>query len=219
MIPGRPARRRRRGKHTPPGVVTVSEGFPVTPVDQLPTQPAMPPTGRPAYSFTGRSVKSVRETLCVAMTAVQHGGHDPRDVHVPILQEFVDELDVLRPLGPDGVHGTGERCTPWCGCERRFGREATPVESILLDALKIQRTLDDTANQPDAYSLRLELIGRLTGLRTALCHLHGWEPELHADKEGKADDLVQEFWRTHPGPDDACSPGWHFTPHVGCVLR
>ena len=66
------------------------------------------------------TVKMLRETLCVAQLAVGHIGGDRTLVqrHLDRLQRLIAECDRQRPLGPDGKHGTGERCTPTCGCYR-----------------------------------------------------------------------------------------------------
>lgn len=66
--------------------------------------------------------KSLRETLCIAQSAIRARPYDqhrkPGDIAV--LQELIDECDRLRPLLPDGKHdGPSERCTDYCGCEAR----------------------------------------------------------------------------------------------------
>lgn len=68
--------------------------------------------------LTGRrdSVKMLRETFCVAQTAVGQRTDDPRTPeHIARLQRLIDKCDQHRPLGPDGKHG--QRHTPTCGCE------------------------------------------------------------------------------------------------------
>ena len=63
------------------------------------------------------SPKMIRETLCVAQSAVgRFSGPDRRREHIERLQRLIDECDRHRPLGPDGKHG--ELHTPTCGCER-----------------------------------------------------------------------------------------------------
>lgn len=64
-------------------------------------------------------LKSLRETLCVAMSAIGHT-YVPNQTsygmyHISMLQELTDMIDKLRPLGPDGKHGN--RHTEFCGCE------------------------------------------------------------------------------------------------------
>lgn len=54
------------------------------------------------------SLKLIRETLCVAQTAVSNQ-------HRERIQRVIAEIDRQRPLGPDGKHG--DRHTPSCGCE------------------------------------------------------------------------------------------------------
>lgn len=67
------------------------------------------------------SIKMLRETFCVAQTAIgQFYGPlgEPRvQEHIDRLQRLAGECDRQRPLGQDGKHGGGPRCTPTCGCE------------------------------------------------------------------------------------------------------
>lgn len=58
--------------------------------------------------------KMLRETLCVAQQRI-HAVDDPRNIeHSARLQRLIDEIDQMRPLGPDGKHNN--RHTPTCGC-------------------------------------------------------------------------------------------------------
>lgn len=68
------------------------------------------------------TAKMLRETLALAQTRMALSG-DPRP-HMHRLQRLIDECDRHRPLGPNGKHGYGERCTPTCGCDR----QATAVD-------------------------------------------------------------------------------------------
>lgn len=69
------------------------------------------------------TIKSVRETLCRAQSGIHFrvsAGHDA-DYHardVQLLGRLIADCDRQRPLGPDGRHGDGERCTSTCGCKR-----------------------------------------------------------------------------------------------------
>lgn len=68
------------------------------------------------------SPKMLRETLCVAASAVgqQMTSDGPaKRAHIDRLQRLTDECDRHRPLGPDGKHG--DRHTPTCGCEGPTG--------------------------------------------------------------------------------------------------
>jgi hypothetical protein len=68
-------------------------------------------------------------------------------------------------------------------------------------AMKIRRDLAGTpGNDPEDTALSLHaMAGKLTGLRTAICILNGWEADTDADKEGPADQLIQAYWeKTHP---------------------
>lgn len=61
--------------------------------------------------------KMLRETLCVAQSAIGHTYPlDPRKwEHIDRLQRLIDECDRHRPIGPNGKHGN--RHTPTCGCD------------------------------------------------------------------------------------------------------
>jgi hypothetical protein len=62
------------------------------------------------------SPKSVRETLCVAQTAIgEVYATNQRDTHIDLLGRLIAECDRHRPLGSDGKHG--ERHTATCGCQ------------------------------------------------------------------------------------------------------
>ena len=60
--------------------------------------------------------KMVRETLCLAQSAVAHSGDSRAQEHVERLGRLIKECDRHRPLGQDGKHGN--RHTATCGCER-----------------------------------------------------------------------------------------------------
>ena len=61
--------------------------------------------------------KMLRETLCLAQTAVAHLSTSPQfEAHIARLQRLIDACDTHRPLGPDGKHGQLHTAT--CGCER-----------------------------------------------------------------------------------------------------
>jgi hypothetical protein len=71
------------------------------------------------------------------------------------------------------------------------------VDRICREVVTRQRTLD--ADEGGDLALRMDLLGEISGLRLALCHLHGWDPAIDAEKEGRADQLVLDWWRrTHP---------------------
>jgi hypothetical protein len=65
--------------------------------------------------LTDDSPKMLRETLCVAQTHVGLSGDSRAQEHVERLGRLIEQLDVHRPLGPDGKHG--DRHTATCGCE------------------------------------------------------------------------------------------------------
>ena len=59
----------------------------------------------------------IRETLCVAQSAIARGvGIGARkQEHIERLGHLIDLCDMLRPLGSNGKHGSLH--TPFCGCE------------------------------------------------------------------------------------------------------
>jgi hypothetical protein len=64
--------------------------------------------------------KGTREALCAAQSALNEHARRGMDIRqVPIwtrdIQDLINEIDKLRPLGSDGKHG--ERHTAYCGCE------------------------------------------------------------------------------------------------------
>jgi hypothetical protein len=65
-------------------------------------------------------LKRLREALCVAQSAIgQAYSFNPNSSYVKnkidTIQKVLDQIDILRPLGPDGKHG--DRHTENCGCE------------------------------------------------------------------------------------------------------
>lgn len=68
------------------------------------------------------SLKMLRETLCVAQTALNHSpiGGSRRLDHIDRIGRVIKEIDRQRPLGPDGTHG--DRHTATCGCEDSDGQ-------------------------------------------------------------------------------------------------
>jgi hypothetical protein len=68
------------------------------------------------------ALKATREALCAASSALAERARQGTDVHavppwIDRLQALCDQIDVHRPLGPDGKHG--DRHTVTCGCEER----------------------------------------------------------------------------------------------------
>lgn len=75
------------------------------------------------------TVKMIRETLCIAQSAIHYRAaagrdQDRADRDVELIGRIIAECDRQRPLGPDGKHGDGERCTRTCGCERPTAQRA-----------------------------------------------------------------------------------------------
>lgn len=78
---------------------------------------------------TPDSIKSLRETFCVAQMHVGLSGLQSAEDHVLLLQRLIDDCDRQRPLGPDGKHG--DRHTATCGCEDK------PIEPLVLEAVAV----------------------------------------------------------------------------------
>ena len=62
-------------------------------------------------------LKMLRETLCEAQMglASRPGDNTRYWTHVSRLSNLIRQIDIFRPLGPDGKHG--DRHTAFCGCE------------------------------------------------------------------------------------------------------
>ena len=63
------------------------------------------------------TLKSIRETLCVASTAVNHVPEYASRAawDTALIGRIIAEIDQQRPLAADGKHG--DLHTPTCGCE------------------------------------------------------------------------------------------------------
>jgi hypothetical protein len=62
----------------------------------------------PTLEVADGDLKMLRETFCVAQTGLSKA-------HIARLQGLINQIDVYRPLGPDGKHD--QRHTATCGCE------------------------------------------------------------------------------------------------------
>lgn len=71
-------------------------------------------------------IKSLRESLCAAQAALNTNWTAGRSQHAARIQALIDQLDILRPLGPDGKHG--DRHTQFCGCEAGFRVKTVAVD-------------------------------------------------------------------------------------------
>jgi hypothetical protein len=91
---------------------TVGTVTPTPPRGEAVAAPALP-----AALVLADSVKSVRETLCVAQAAVAKSRRPDPGVpgHVQRLGRLIAECDRHRPLGTNGKHGSLHTAT--CGCE------------------------------------------------------------------------------------------------------
>lgn len=68
--------------------------------------------------LTFHTLKSVREALCAAQTAVGQSrsiSESQKDLWIATLGTLIEDIDRQRPLGPDGKHG--DRHTPFCQCD------------------------------------------------------------------------------------------------------
>lgn len=65
------------------------------------------------------TLKGIREALCVAQTALTQMAHETPSheigTHQGVIDAMIAQIDLHRPVGPDGVHG--DLHTPTCGCE------------------------------------------------------------------------------------------------------
>lgn len=90
--------------------------------------------------------------------------------------------------------GAGSRRSP-------AGRDAVLVDrDVLTDKLCVEvvhryRAIEGTSGDDTAASVQFLWLGEVTALRIALCLLHGWDPAVEADKEGRADELVMAWWQ------------------------
>lgn len=77
-----------------------------------------------------RDLKMLRETLCEAQIGLAHrpGNNARYWNHVQRINHLIAQIDIFRPLGPDGKHG--DRHTPFCGCE-----DQTPLIDYPKDTL------------------------------------------------------------------------------------
>jgi hypothetical protein len=62
--------------------------------------------------FNALYVKTLREKFCVAQQ------QETSQVMKDLYGDLIQQLDVHRPVGSNGKHGTG-RCTTTCGCAER----------------------------------------------------------------------------------------------------
>lgn len=89
-------------------------------------------TTPPTPAVTVEDVKMLRETLCEAQVAITNRmSGQTAWPHLDRLQRLIDQLDVHRPLGPDGTHG--DLHTPTCGCVDLAPTQATPARTLTID--------------------------------------------------------------------------------------
>jgi hypothetical protein len=87
------------------------------------------------------------------------------------------------------------------------------IDELCREAARLLRCLDATGNDPEHHSTdrsvrtgaltaRVQLHGKVQGLYTALCYIHGWDPREEADTEGKAGELVLDWQDRNPEAAD-----------------
>ena len=74
----------------------------------------------PAGGYPLWDPKGTLEKLNVQASALhrQHEGQPGVGVTAEAIGRLSGILNLCRPVGSDGKHGDGERCTPLCGCKR-----------------------------------------------------------------------------------------------------
>lgn len=64
---------------------------------------------------TEHSLKSIRETLCIAQTFINLSDQSNKRTHSNLIRDLISNIDEQRPLGYDSKHDN--RHTPTCGCD------------------------------------------------------------------------------------------------------
>jgi hypothetical protein len=109
--------------------------------------------------LTDHTLKSVREALCAAQTAVgQFYTSSQKDLWVATLGSLIADIDRQRPIGPDGKHGN--RHTPFCQCDGTPSNNApadhqmNEVVNVLLKwgRAEFRLTFDMESAGPDQWS-------------------------------------------------------------------
>lgn len=87
-----------------------------------------------------RSIKALRETLCIAQSAIGERQYDVfRKKHdIGTIQELIADCDRQRPLAANGKHGNMH--TPTCGCEDKG-------LSVMWDPLPSEKILHGVLNR------------------------------------------------------------------------
>ncbi|MEH0542981.1 hypothetical protein QA802_07830 [Streptomyces sp. B21-105] len=82
------------------------------------------------------------------------------------------------------------------------------VDAICREIIRLdeQRHAMQDERGDAAFWMRLQWTGETIGLWKALCALHGW-PMSEADKEGRADQYVDEWLAAHPPSAGPVRPG------------
>jgi len=76
------------------------------------------------------------------------------------------------------------------------------VEGLCRLAVRYHRILDAQSDDPEPeLTVTLTVAGKLGAVREALCLAHGWDPDTEADKEGRADEFVLDWWERHHPAD------------------
>lgn len=102
----------------------------------------------------------------------------------------------------------------------RMNPDQNAVDAICREILRIDELHHASQDQhsDSAFYGRLQWDGEIIGLRKALCVLFGWPME-EAQKEGKADQCVEEWMARHPeSADRTCldrEHSWDYTRMLG----
>jgi hypothetical protein len=77
------------------------------------------------------------------------------------------------------------------------------VAALCVEAVRLQRVYDrylaDYTTESSPY--RHTLLGKIIGIRVALCVLHGWDVEDDSAREGRADRFIEDWHDAHPDVD------------------
>jgi hypothetical protein len=126
-----------------------------------------------ATIHTADTLKSVREALCLAQSALLNHwpfeGDRPAD-RAASLGRLIEDIDRQRPLGPDGVHG--DRHTPTCGCEDKEGNQPMTNEpdfaAIRQRVDNAEELLHQATKDLDRYADNVDVYVAVGELRVAM---------------------------------------------------
>ncbi|GKQ35173.1 hypothetical protein [Streptomyces sp. A012304] len=108
-------------------------------------------------------------------------------------------LEIGRDALRNGLAPTLTRLVGEANAAKLLTEQQPAVDAICREIVRLdeQRHAMQAETGDAAFWMRLQLTGEIIGLWKALCALNGWPME-EADKEGKADQYVDEWMTTHP---------------------